>query len=289
VLNTPFAPDGSLDLYGLKAHVDYALDAGVTGFLVNGLAAEVEYLSSAEREAVARAVVEQAGNTPVIAGLGSAADSALLDSAVRYLGLGCVGLLVNGADVLEQRLLEVLRSLDDLHPPFLMLQDWDATGSGVPMPTLLRYVESVPSLTWLKIEVASPGPKYSELIEKGPETLRVAGGWAVREMIDGLDRGVHAFMPTALHRTYVQIFEHHAAGRRDECRALFDRLRPILDFSNRDLGTSVRFFKELLSRQHVYETPFCRMPSALIPPNERELARRLLLLAIGLENSSNPP
>jgi 4-hydroxy-tetrahydrodipicolinate synthase len=289
VLNTPFRADNGLDTGGLEVHVAYARDAGVAGFLVNGLAAEVDFLTPGERETILRTVVASAGDVPVIAGLGSAAGPKVPRAAARYLALGSTGLLVNGADVQQDTLLSVLLELDRLKPRILMLQDWDATGAGVPVPALLRLVERVPSLRWLKIEVVNAGPKYSKLIAQGPESLHVAGGWAVREMIDALERGVHAFMPTALHRTYVRIHELHLANRREQARALFERVLPILEFSNQRLDVSIAFFKRLLHAQGVFETERCRMPTARLDSSQSRRADELIELAIALEMEQIDP
>ncbi len=288
MLNTPFRVDDSIDAEGLRSHVVYALDAGVAGFLVNGLAAEVEYLTAAERADVLRHVADEAGPTPVIAGLGSATGADIVRIAKHYLDLGCAGLMVNGAGVEDDTLTRVLRDLDALKPEMLMLQDWDADGVGKPVDTLLGYVDRFPSLHWLKIEVNPAGPKYSELIARGPAHLCVAGGWAVREMMDGLERGVHVFMPTALHRTYCRIHALFAEGRRDESRALFERVRPILDFSNQRLDLSIVFFKRLLHAQGVYSTPDCRLPTAMIDPGDEALASAMIILGMALESETDP-
>lgn len=285
MLNTPFRRGGELDIEGLQANLAYAREAGVAGFLANGLAAEVGELTQAERETVVRAAVACAGQTPVIAGLGAASDAGLTESASRYLDLGCRGLMVNGAGMREGALLPVLAELDRFQPGFLMLQDWDTTGQGIPVSELLGLVNAIPSLRWLKVEVVGAGPKYSELLDQAPEKLRVAGGWAVMQMVDGLERGVHAFMPTALHRTYVRIHELFTAGRKDECSALFARLLPILEFSNQRLDISVAFFKRLLHAQGIYETDRCRLPTARFDSHQAAAADRLIALALGLENA----
>jgi len=165
------------------------------------------------------------------------------------------------------------------------LQDWDATGSGIPVERLLEYVERVPSLRWLKIEVSPAGPKYTELIERGPAGLRVAGGWAVREMMDGLDRGVHAFMPTGLHRTYCEIHRLFVTGRREESSALFERVKPILNFSNQRLELSIAFFKRLLHAQGIYATLNCRVPSARIGSEHEPRVGELVCLGVELERA----
>jgi 4-hydroxy-tetrahydrodipicolinate synthase len=288
VLNTPFSLDGSVDLAGLHSNISYALDANVAGFLVNGLAAEIDCLSIAEREAIVSLVVDTAGSTLVIGGLGSATSPTAVRTAARYLEQGCRGLLVNGAGIPADTLLEALLEIDRLHPPFIMLQDWDPTGAGIPVKTLYHLLDKVASLSWIKVEVNPCGPKYSELLSVAPTKLRVSGGWAVMQMIEALDRGVHAIMPTALHRTYARIYHLHSAGRRDESRALFNRLLPILAFSNQRLEISVAFFKRLLYAQGLFESDYCRLPDTDFDLYEETIADELIEFAIELESLDFP-
>lgn len=284
VLNTPFRADDSLDVDGLIRHVIYALDAGVAGFLVPGLAAEVEYLSTDERETLVRTVADVVdGRVPVIGGLAGTETKDQKRLAENYLALGCSGLLVNGAGKTESALHSELMALDTLHPGFLMLQDWDPTGAGMDVAAVVGLFNSVPSFTWLKIEVIPAGPKYTEVLDATGGHLNVAGGWAVMQMVEALDRGVHAFMPTALHRTYVRICKLHASGRREECRALFERVLPILAFSNQRLDISIAFFKRLLHAQTIYKTANTRMSGARLDGAQERIADELIERAIALE------
>jgi 4-hydroxy-tetrahydrodipicolinate synthase len=141
-----------------------------------------------------------------------------------------------------------------------MLQDWDATGYGVPVSVIVRLFEDVEAFRCLKVEVVPAGVKYSEVIEATGGRLHVSGGWAVMQMIEALDRGVHAFMPTGMHAVYTRIFSLYHEGQRDAARALFNRLLPVLAFSNQHLDISIHFFKRLLYRQGVYATPRVREP-----------------------------
>jgi 4-hydroxy-tetrahydrodipicolinate synthase len=80
------------------------------------------------------------------------------------------------------------------------------------------------------------------------------------QMIEALDRGVHAFMPTGMHEIYTRIYALYAQGRRQEAAALFNRLLPVLAFSNQHLDISIHFFKHLLHAQGIYATPRVRQP-----------------------------
>ena len=71
VLNTPFDLDGKIDLGALANNVKEALNAGVAGFLVPAMAAEVYKLSEVERmQMIATALETVSGRVPVIAGAG---------------------------------------------------------------------------------------------------------------------------------------------------------------------------------------------------------------------------
>jgi 4-hydroxy-tetrahydrodipicolinate synthase len=176
-----------------------------------------------------------------------------------------------------------VQAVAEAAPPFLMLQDWDARGYGVPVPTLVRLFETVDAVRAVKVEVVPAGRKYSELLAATGGRLHVSGGWAVMQMIEALDRGVHAFMPTALHRTYVTIHRLHQAGRREAARELFDRVLPVLAFSNQHLEISIHFFKRLLHAQGIYPTPGVRPPILPFDETHARVADELIARALALE------
>lgn len=284
VLNTPFRMDDTLDLEGLRRNVRLALEAGVVGFLAPAMASEVGKLSMQEREALVATVVEEnAGKAIVIGGASAPTRRERLAVGRRMLELGCHGILVSlpyAGDAAYTAEVEAVAALD---PPFLMLQDWDATGPGVPVPLLARLHAEVPAFQCLKIEVAMAGPKYSAVIEATGGRLHVSGGWAVMHMLEALDRGVHAFMPTGLHHVYTRIYRLHAAGNRDAARALFERVLPVLAFSNQHLDISIHFFKRLLHTQGVHATSRVREPILPLDEHQERLASEWAARAMALE------
>jgi 4-hydroxy-tetrahydrodipicolinate synthase len=69
---TPFLADESLDLLGLKLHIDYQLAKGVDAIFVLGTTGEFYALSEAEKQAVTAATVEHCkGRSPVYVGTGA--------------------------------------------------------------------------------------------------------------------------------------------------------------------------------------------------------------------------
>jgi 4-hydroxy-tetrahydrodipicolinate synthase len=261
VLNTPFTADDAVDVDALQAHVEHAIGAGVAGFLVPALASEVTKLSEAERLLIVKSVLEVARGRAVVIGGASAVDAPTREQAARQLiALGCDGILAAIPYVTDEAMIQQVQALDALQPGLLMLQDWDFQGYGIPVPLIVHLFETVPSFRSLKIEVVPAGVKYSEVLRATGGRLHVAGGWAVTQMIEALDRGVPTLMPTGLHPIYVAIYQRYHAGDRDGAVALFRRLLPILAFSNQHLDISVHFFKRLLHRQGIYPTARVRPP-----------------------------
>ena len=69
---TPFQNDESLDLPGLKRHIDFLIGKGVHGIFVLGTTGEFYALDDDEKQAVMAGAVEHvAGRVPVYAGTGA--------------------------------------------------------------------------------------------------------------------------------------------------------------------------------------------------------------------------
>ncbi|MBI3506238.1 MAG: dihydrodipicolinate synthase family protein [Proteobacteria bacterium] len=284
VLNTPFAADGSVDPAALARHTQVALDAGVAGFLVPALAAEVQKLTPAERDTMVRTVVATVrGRVPVIGGASAPTQDERCRHAGRLAELGCDIVLVNQPFESQDQYVSDIAGLAKAAGRPVMIQDWDASGPGVPLQAILAAFEAVDAFRYLKVETANAGHKYTALKQATGGKAHVSGGWAVMQLIEALDRGVDAFMPTAFNIVYVAILKRYAAGDRDGAVALFRRLLPVLAFSNQSLETSILFFKRLLWRQGIYPTPDLRAPAGSLDDYQLRVADELIALVIALE------
>ena len=266
VLNTPFDEDDTIEVDGLCKNVTSAIKAGVCGFLVPAMASEVDKLTENERDLIVRTVVEMAHShaadkkTCVIGGASAPTAEARLRIGKHLIDLGCDGILVSIPYRDDAQYTRDIRAVADLCPPFLMIQDWDATGDGAPVPIIVKLFNDIDVFRCIKIEVAPAGVKYSAILEATQGRLHVSGGWAEMQMIEGMDRGVHAFMPTGMHGIYTRIFSLYQQGYRDRAQALFYKLLPVMAFSNQHLDISIHFFKRLLHQQGIYATPRVRQP-----------------------------
>jgi 4-hydroxy-tetrahydrodipicolinate synthase len=278
VLNTPFTASDAIDFEGLRKNVANAIEAGVAGFLVPAMASEVNQLTSNERHQIVAEVVTQVDSrVTVIGGAAATTQQERLDLTRELIDLGCDGILVPVEPEADPTLIErQLIEIADLEPQFLMVQDWDSAGPGLALETIVRLFHNIEPFKWLKIEVQDAGPKYTRVLNETQGDLGVAGGWAVAQMIDGLDRGVHVFMPTAMHSIYVEIYRRYAVGDRAAAVQLFKAIEPVLAFSNQQLDISIRFFKQMLYAQGVYTTPNVRIEGAPLNPDQQQIAAELI-------------
>jgi dihydrodipicolinate synthase/N-acetylneuraminate lyase len=285
VLNTPFCNDNTIDYNALKKNVTEALRAGVAGFLVPAMASEVHKLSTAERLKMFEAVFEIAGDrVPVFAGAGDSDIGRSRKLLKEYLDLGCRHVLLQIPFSSEAQFRNHFMRLAELEPEVIMLQDWDSSGYGLSDELILDLFENVDAFRCLKVEIVPAGVKYSRILKLTQGRLNVSGGWAVLQMIEGLKRGVHAFMPTGMHYIYVNIYRFFEAGNHDEAEKLFLKLLPVLAFSNQHLDISIHFFKRLLYKQGIYPTFNVREPILPFDSLHQELADKLINKVIDIEN-----
>ncbi|HUX42395.1 MAG TPA: dihydrodipicolinate synthase family protein [Rectinemataceae bacterium] len=285
VLNTPFDREGKVDCAAIARNVEYAIGAGVAGFLVPAMASEVGRLGDDERSLIVERVLEGAGGrVPVVGGASAPTREERRTRARELLAAGCPCVLSAIAWRGEEEYLADLEDLASLDPPCLLVQDWDAVGQGAPLETIMKAFERIPAFRGIKVEVVPAGPKYSALREASGGRMHISGGWAAGQMIEGLDRGLHAFMPTGLHGAYSAIYSRYVSGDREGARALFERILPVLAFSNQHLDISIRFWKRFLWRQGYYPTPAVREPLSPFDEIHLRIADELIERAMLIED-----
>jgi dihydrodipicolinate synthase/N-acetylneuraminate lyase len=286
VVNTPFTQDNKIDSDSLRRYVDHSLKCGVVGFLVLGMAAEVNKLSLEEKLLIAETVVNHVNRkVPVIAGTSSQNQNDRVLLASELSKLGCDGILISipfdDEDSFVNNVSEVALNISG----FMMLQDWDFHGSGIPIHIIKKLFDNVENFKCLKIEVIPAGIKYSEVRKITDGKLHLSGGWASTQMIEALDRGVDAFMPTILHDVYNKIFQLHRIGKREEAKAVFEKMLPIISFSHQHLDISIHFNKRLVHRQGIFSTSKVREPILDFDKNHERVANELIDNAMELSKS----
>ena len=261
VLNTPFTADDKIDLNAIRRNTELSIKAGVAGLLVPAMASEVYKLNPTERLSIVQAVIEKVnGRIPVIGGAGET-DSAQRQIIIKdLLKIGCENVLLQIPYENDEQFYAEFNRAAQLGPEMIMLQDFDSQGYGLGIDLVCKLFEEVPAFRCFKIEVVPAGIKYSQMLKATEQRLHISGGWAVMQMIEAMERGVHAFITTAMNDIYVRIYTLYYSGNSEEAQELFNQLLPVLAFSNQHLDISIHFFKRLLFKQGIYPTANVRQP-----------------------------
>jgi len=285
VLNTPFKQDNTIDFHALKTNVKEALKAGVSGFLVPAMASEVYKLSEIERIKMVAVVLDEVQDkAPLIAGAGETDLDKSRKLLKSYSDLGCKNVLFQIPYEDENQFKSHFMQLAEINLDMIMLQDWSAAGYGLPDELICDLFDQVPAFRCLKVETVPAGIKYSRILSLTNGRLNVSGGWAVTQMTEGLTRRVHAFMPTGMHWIYTEIYNLWKLGKEEEATILFQKILPILAFSNQHPDISIHFFKRLLYRQGIYPTDRVRDPILPFDMVHQQIADQLIERVIRIEN-----
>ena len=283
VANTPFTDDDKIDTESLRRYVNHSIKCGVVGFLTGGMAAEVDKLSFDERKIIAETVVDEvAGRVTVIGGASAKSGEERNKYANMLNEAGCDGLLVSIPYLDRNQYQQDIYNVAALSPGFLMIQDWDFDGFGIPVDVITELFEEIDVFKCLKVEVKPSGVKYTKVIEATEGKLHVSGGWAGTQMIEALDRGVNAFMPTILHDIYNTIYRLHKEGNREAAINLFNQLLPIISFSHQHTDIAVHFNKRLVHKQGIFSTANVRQPILDFDDYHERVAEELIEDALKL-------
>ncbi len=293
-LHTPFDGQGQVDEASVRRLVDHCVAAGCVGVMAPAVAGEVGSLDAGEQGRLLAIVGEAAvGRLGLVAGVSAPTveDSVATARVARAVGAAMV-VWQPPAGLSPEAIERGIARLADAGPGRVMLQDLDWQGGGLDVGVIAGIARRVPGLAAVKVETVPAGPKYSALRDAVGDRLHLSGGWAAMQMLDGLARGLDAFVPSGLLPVYVRVFDLFTGGRRDVARTLFERMLPIITFSNQHIEVSIRFWKRYRLRQGVFATDHCRSgvrPLDAVQSTEAELMvdRALALDAeIAIERST---
>ena len=266
-LNTPYDDRGAVDLEALARLVDWHIGQGAVGFLAPAYAGEVYDLSFSERVDIYRCVRKaSSGRAEFFAGATASEPETSRQAAVEATRVGADGVLLEVPLDLKGHNHEILayfRQMAGIGMPTLMIQDWDWSGPGMDVSLVRELFETIPAFRCLKVEVRPAGPKYTAVIEATGHRLHVSGGWAADQMLESLDRGVDVIMPTAMTGLYRRVYDCWHRGERDEARATFASILPVLAFTRQHIDVSIHFYKRLFHRLGIFPTARARRPAAV--------------------------
>jgi 2-keto-3-deoxy-L-arabinonate dehydratase len=285
VVPTIFHDDETVDLDGTVRVVDYLIDGEVDGLCLLANYSEQFSLTDAERDAIARALLEHvAGRLPVIVTTShySARAAAARSRAAQDMGAAMVMIMPPffGATLTVPRpaVIEYFKQVADAIDIPVMVQDAPLSPTPLPVGLLVDLVDQVPQVQYVKIEVPQAADKLQALVSALGD--RLPGPFDGEEsvtLIPDLDAGATGTMPSSMVPAELgRIVRGYLAGDRGRAVRAWEDLLPLIHFENRQCG--LRAQKILLAEGGIIASDRTRAPFGPVSPRTRrgliELAAR---------------
>jgi len=286
VVPTPFTETGALDLEGQKRVLDCMVDQGVDGMCILANFSEQFLLSDEERAVLTRLCLEHVdGRVPVIVTASHFSTHVVEDRCREAAKLGAAMIMLmppyHGAALRadEQGIVEHFERAAEAAGIPIMVQDAPISGVTLSVELLARLARDIPLLQYFKIETPQAAAKLRALIAAGGDDI--VGPWDGEEAITlmaDLDAGATGAMTSATLPDLIRpILADYREGRREEAKAGYARVLPLINFENRQCGW--RASKTVMQAGGVIESDAVRHPTRGLHPDTKiqllELAAEL--------------
>jgi len=295
----PFFDDLSIDEASYRAHLrDVAATEGISAITINAHSTEAASCTFEEQRRVLEVTQEEIGQrVPIVNGIYAEGSLEAARLARMAADGGASALLVfpPGPFTMGQRpemVVEHFRRIADASGlPLIAFQYPLAGGQGYPLPTLLKLVESVPSVRAIKDWCNNPvlherQVRVLQLLQPAVNVLTTHSAWLFSSLVLGCN-GLLSGSGSVIAPLQAQLFRAVQANDLATARALHDRISataevfyadPPVDMHNRMKEALV-----LLGRlpRAVVRPPLVKVPEAEIERIRQALVRAGLLPAEG--------
>jgi dihydrodipicolinate synthase/N-acetylneuraminate lyase len=234
IAQTPFTPDGALDLKALAEQVRFCTRTRVPGLIWPQLASNWETLSEAERLSGAEALLAAAKGTRTAVVIGVQDRGRDLEASVRLARHA----QAHGAPAIIS--LPPEKASEDS-----MVAYYQAIGAATPLPLVLQTqgamsVELVgkvyrvaPTLACIKDEAGDPLQRYAAIRALTDRKVAIFAGKGCTEMLNELTLGFDGYCPSMFCADLFQrVFELWNAGRKQPAEELFARILALRSIPN---------------------------------------------------------
>jgi 4-hydroxy-tetrahydrodipicolinate synthase len=281
---TPFRQDGSVDLEGLAATVEWQTQLGITSLSALGMAGEFFKLATDEIEAVIATIVGASGAVRTLVGVSAGSGEVAARLARHAARAGADGLLVLppfGIKPSTDGLIEYYRTIASACDLPITVQDGsDELRAIVPFDVLVRLCREVSAIRYIKVEDITPGPKISALGEVlGDGVVLLCGSGGI-DMLECYDRGaVGCISGAATSDLFVELDRLYHDDR-DAAEQRYRELLPLIQFQCQSSELFVTTEKLLLARRFPI-TPRVRNPGYTLDARQSEILDTVYRAATG--------
>lgn len=260
-LPTPFTAQNQVDVTALRKHAQQVLAWGVAGVIVPALTGVMDHLTEEELKQVVQVVVEMAKpRVPVIGQVAALTPETRLRQVRSLLDAGCDGLIVTLPYVNDLHYVNELQEIAAHNVGFLLVRDGNGQGAEIPVPLLQQLCAEIDVFRGVQLDVNLAGLRATQIAQAVNGQLHLSVGRSVTQLIEALDRGVHAIVVSGLEELAVRLYTQYQAGDRVAAQEIFYKLLPALTFTAQHPALALQFTKRLLHQQGLYATPTVREP-----------------------------
>ena len=288
-LHTPFNEKNKIDIPSLRKLIDHTIATGCSGMLVGAVAGENSSLTFDEKNILLNECVTYNKNRiPIIVSCTAKNQKERITLSRNAKELGADWILCQTPEnIFGNELVECFNEIAENGPDNLMIQDLSWTDYGMRDEDILILFKNIDKFKSLKIEVLNSGPKYTKILDITNQQLHLSGGWAIMGMIEALNRGVHALIPSTMEVIYNKIYNLYSEKKIENARTLFAKIMPVLSFTHQHIDISIKFSKMLRVKEEIFNTNFCREPIKNFDQFQTQEANLHIRKVLDLQNSLN--
>ena len=269
---TPFNDDLSVDWDSLRKCVEFSVEAGAHGIVVPVNASEGPFLTDTERKQVLKVAIEVVdGAVPVVGGVSGTSTTQSVDLTRNAAELGADSVMAmppNGAT--SSIMWDHFAAIAEAGQlPVWIQNNKPPAGPIVPTDMMVRMLNEVEHVDYVKEESNLPGQVMTELFEKAGGAIRgVMGGMGGRYLVDEYRRGSSGTMPAGhITDAHARLWDALEAGGTDadglqvvtdEARYIWERMIPSLNF---EFMFGANAYKAAYWRRGIIKTPKTRIPA----------------------------
>lgn len=234
-LPTPFDEQSQVDHEVLKQVVDRNIDAGINALVAGGGTGEVSALSTDERLAVFKTVIDHAaGRIPVVANVGAlnAGEAVKLAQGAEKLGADVLMLLSPFYEPLTLREIEhYLHTVaSSVTTPIMLYNNPGVTGTNLDADTIARFGREIPNITYVK-NSSQDYEQALRLIHHHGDDIKLIMGWdsySFSALLEGAT-GVMAGAANVVPHEIAAVYKSLEAGDIPTARGHWKKVYPVID------------------------------------------------------------
>ncbi|WP_026678994.1 4-hydroxy-tetrahydrodipicolinate synthase [Fictibacillus gelatini] len=251
VIVTPMNEKEEINWAGLKNNIEYFVDEGVAGLVVNGSTGEFVSLTKEERFQVVETAVKQInGRIPLLVGTAAETTIEAIEYTQQAEAAGASGaLLINSyyAHPKEEEIYEHFRAVaESVSFPIMIYNNPFTSGVNISTETILRVGRDTENITHVK-ESSGDIRKVRDISRQGKghiETFAGADDLVLESLLVGAT-GWISVAGNAAPKIVTELFDAVQTNEMEKAWELYDRILPLCSFIE-ESGKYVQIIKRVM-------------------------------------------